>query len=222
MAIAIVLPVAHRKVELRPEYPVATDRLLLRPLSHGDARDLLAYRSLEEVCRFVPFDPMDTEVIAEKLRGGWSRDAIVAEGDALTLGVALATTGRVIGDVMLFYRSAEHRGGEIGWVFHPDHSGHGYATEASHALLHLAFDQLGLHRVIARVDSRNHASLRLAARLRMRREAHLVSNEWFKGEWSDEIDLALLEDEWAEQHSSGSKSCSWPVATASRSDGSRI
>ena len=73
-------------------------------------------------------------------------------------------------------------------------------------MLHLAFDQLGLHRVVARVDARNDASQRLAARLGMRREAHLVANEWFKGEWSDEVDFALLEDEWEAQHQRGAPS----------------
>jgi RimJ/RimL family protein N-acetyltransferase len=202
-------------VELQPEYPVVTERLLLRPLSFADAEALLAYRSLPEVCRFVPFHPMTGEVIAERLRSSWSRRAIEAEGDALTLGVELGECGRVIGDVVLFFRSAEHRGGEVGWVFHPEHSGRGYATEATHALLHLAFDQLGLHRVTARVDSRNDASLRLAARLGMRREAHLVSNEYFKGEWTDEIDVALLEEEWAAQHRAGPRSCAWPLAIPS-------
>jgi RimJ/RimL family protein N-acetyltransferase len=158
---------------------------------------------------------MDEQAIEERLRGVWSRTAIMAEGDALILGAELRETGQVIGDVMLAYRSAEHRGGEIGWVFHPGHSGHGYATEAAHAVLHLAFDQLGLHRVVARADSRNDASLRLAARLGMRREAHLIGNEWFKGAWSDEIDLALLEDEWAAQHAAGPRSCPWPLATPS-------
>ena len=65
------------------------------------------------------------------------------------------------------------------------------------ALLGLAFDDLGLHRVIARVDARNDASARLARRLGMRQEAYLVRNEWFKDEWTDELDFALLEEEWA-------------------------
>ena len=30
----------------------------------------------------------------------------------------------------------------------------------------------------------------------MRQEAVLVENEWFKGEWSTEIDFAILEREW--------------------------
>lgn len=190
-------------MELRPDYPVRTARLGLRPLGDLDTDDLLAYRSLEEVCRFVPFEPTDRVGIAERLATSWSRRAIEAEGEGLILGVELAETGRVIGDVMLFFASAEHRCGEVGWVFHPGHSGHGYATEAAHAVLHLAFDHLGLHRVTARVDARNASSLRLAERLGMRREAHLVENEWFKGAWSDEIVLALLEREWAARHAAG-------------------
>jgi RimJ/RimL family protein N-acetyltransferase len=187
-------------VRLSPHYPILTSRLRLRPLVAADTDDLLAYRSLEEVCRFVPFEPMTAHDVAEKLQAGWSRTTIDAEGQALHLGAELIATGQLIGDVMLAFQSAEHRSGEIGWVFHPGHSGHGYATEAAHAVLHLAFEQLGLHRVIARVDARNEASLRLGERLGMRREAHLISNEWFKGNWSDEIDFALLEDEWAGQH----------------------
>ena len=59
-----------------------------------------------------------------------------------------------------------------------------------------AFAELGLHRIIGRSDARNGPSLRLMERLGMRREAHLVENEFFKGEWSDEIDYAILAREW--------------------------
>jgi RimJ/RimL family protein N-acetyltransferase len=199
-------------MRLRADYPVHTTRLALRPLTAADTKDLVNYRSREDVCRFVPFDPMGPETIAERLNRGWACRAIVHEGEGLTLGAEVAETGQLVGDVTLFFRSAEHRNGEIGWIFHPDHSGRGYATEAAHAMLHLAFDQLGLHRVVARVDLRNETSLRLADRLGMRREALLVSNEWFKGAWSDEIDFAILEEEWAEQHADGPRSCPWPLA----------
>lgn len=194
-------------MKLRPDYPVPTDRLRLRPLATADIDDLVSYRSLQRVCRFVPFEPMDGDAVAERIAGVWAPREISAEGQSLTLGVELAATSRVIGDVVLFFHSAEHRGGEIGWVFHPDRSGHGYATEAAHAVLHLAFDELALHRVVARVDSRNEASIRLAERLRMRREAHLVENEWFKGGWSEEVGFAILEGEWADHHVAGAYPC---------------
>ena len=190
-------------MQLRTSYPVPTDRLRLRPLILLDADAVVAYRSRPDVCQYVPFEPMDRETVARFIIGRWSRRQIATEGDSLLLGLELVSIGQVIGDLTLWFRSAEHRGGEVGWVLNPDYSGRGYATEAVHALLHLAFDRLGLHRVVARVDSRNEASLRLANRVGMRREAHLVANEWFKGQWSDEVDFALLEDEWSAQHRFG-------------------
>jgi RimJ/RimL family protein N-acetyltransferase len=187
-------------VELHPSYPLRTSRLLLRPLSTADIDSLVAYRSLDEVCRYVPFEPMDADVVRKRLASAWSLTTITTEGEALTLGIELAESGALIGDVMLFFKSSAHLGGEIGWVLHPGYSGHGYATEASHAMLHVAFDQLGLHRVVARIVVGNTTSVRVAERLGMRPEAHLISHERLKGAWIDEIDFALLADEWTSIH----------------------
>ena len=180
---------------LAPDYPVFTDRLGLRPLHPADDVDAVhAYQSRPDVCRYVPYEPRSRAEVAERLRT--ARSTLTEEGQTLWLAVVLRSTDELIGDVMLFWRSAKHRGGEIGYVLNPSHQGHGYATEASRALLALGFDGLGLHRVIARVDSRNTASANVLRRLGMRQEAHLVQNEWFKGEWTDELDFAVLEDEW--------------------------
>jgi RimJ/RimL family protein N-acetyltransferase len=139
---------------------------------------------------------MDAATVRGRLDGMWARTTLDLEGDAVVLGIELTADRELIGDVMLRWVSAEHSCGEIGYCFHPSRGGQGYATEAAHATLHLLFDDLGLHRVIARVDARNVASARVCQRLGMRQEAHLVKNEWFKGEWSDELDFALLEAEW--------------------------
>ena len=110
-----------------------------------------------------------------------------------------AFAGCLIGDVLLFCHSAEHRGGEVGYVLAPGFRGHGYAAEAVSALLGLAFDDLGLHRVVARLDPRNVASARLARRLGMRHEAHFVGSYWDgrpgREEWTDEDVYALRADE---------------------------
>ena len=54
---------------LRPSYPVRTERLLLRPLSAGDADALLAYRGRDDVSRYVPFEPMSRDDILERIAG---------------------------------------------------------------------------------------------------------------------------------------------------------
>lgn len=189
-------------------YPVRTTRLHLRPLREDDVEDVVAYRGRSDVCRWVPFEPMSRSEVLDRIRS--SLGQLAQEGQALTAGVELPAAeapdvavdgqpdrrGIVIGDVVLIWRSREHATGEIGYVFHPDYSGQGFATEAVRALLDIAFGTYGLHRVTARIDARNLASVRLAERVGMRQEAHLVENEWFKGAWSDEIDYAMLQREW--------------------------
>ena len=178
--------------------------MLLRSLVASDVDALVSYRSLPDVCRWVPFQPMDADTVLARISNQWSGRTLQNDGDALILGVEIAATSELVGDLMLLYSSSVHRSAEIGYVFHPDHAGHGYATEASHELLHVAFDELAAHRVMARVDPRNHASVGVLRRLGMREEAHLIENEWFKGEWGDELDFAVLSREW---HARGDAAC---------------
>lgn len=194
-------------MKLAPVYPIRSARLLLRPLTEADVDDLVEYRSIPEVCRYVPFAPQSAEDVIARINGVWRPQALDQEGDAITLGAELLESGKLIGDVMVRWLSAEHRCGEIGYVFSPAYSGRGYAAEAAHASLHFAFDDFGLHRVIARLDARNSASARLATRLGMRQEALLRENEWFKGEWTDEIDFAMLAQEWPSRKLAGCPSC---------------
>jgi RimJ/RimL family protein N-acetyltransferase len=182
---------------LAPDYPVRTKRLLLRPLTLADADALHTYQSRADVCRYIPYEPRSREEILDRLNDpARTRATLDGEGQALLLALIRRDTGELVGDVMLFWRSAEHRTGEIGYVVSPDHQGSGFATEAAGALLDLAFAGLGLHRVIARIDERNVASAAVLRRLGMRQEARLVENEWFKGEWSTEVDFAMLDHEW--------------------------
>jgi RimJ/RimL family protein N-acetyltransferase len=103
----------------------------------------------------------------------------------------------MVGDVVLMYISEAHRQGEIGFVLHPNHQGHGYATEAAREMLRLGFERLGLHRIVGRLEARNAASAAVLERLGMRLEAHLHENEWVKGEWQSELVYAMLATEWA-------------------------
>jgi RimJ/RimL family protein N-acetyltransferase len=182
---------------LHPDYPIETDRLLLRPITADDVDDLHSYQSIPEVCRYIPPEPRTREQILERIATTY-HSTLDEAGQYLNVAVERRADARVIGDIVLFWHSAEHKSGEIGYVFHPDVAGRGYATEACRPVLALAFDGLGLHRVTARIDARNGPSAALARRLGMRQEAHLVENEWFKGEWTDELDFAILASEWRE------------------------
>lgn len=181
---------------LKPDYPIRTPRLALRPYTLDDLDALYDIQSRPDVTRYLLFEARDRDEVRKSLRQKVAATALDYEGANLTLAVVLPETGALIGDVMLFWRSREHRQGEIGYIFHPDQGGQGYATEAARVMLRLGFDEFGLHRIIGRVDARNTASARVLKRLGMRREAHFLQNEIVKGEWTDEIVYAMLGEEW--------------------------
>ncbi|MFE3774136.1 GNAT family N-acetyltransferase [Streptomyces sp. NPDC059122] len=182
-----------------PDYPLRTERLDLRPVRHDDFDAIYAYQRLPEVCRYLYWGPHDEAGSRASVADKVTRTALRESGDFLQLAVVVHETGTLVGDVTFVYTHREHRQGGIGYVFHPDHAGHGYATEASRALLKLGFEELGLHRIQAELDGRNTASAKLLERLGMRREGHLRENEFLDGEWSDEVIYAILAREWRAQ-----------------------
>lgn len=181
---------------LNPSYPITTDRLLLRPFTADDFDAVYAVHSRADVTRYLYWSARSAGDVRKLLVARAEQTVLDDEGDGLNLAVELRDTKTVIGEVRLSWHSAEHRQGEVGFIFDPDHHGRGYATEAARAMLALGFDELRLHRIVGRLDARNTASARVLERLGMRREAHLVENELVKREWTDEVVYAMLDREW--------------------------
>jgi RimJ/RimL family protein N-acetyltransferase len=182
-----------------PALPVLTPRLFLRQFESGDLEPLLVFHSDPASVRYVPFPPRDLAGMASALAQKISHTSLLADGDRLELAVVTTADETVIGDVMLALRSVEHETVEVGYIFSPASTGHGYATEAVRALLDVAFFQLRARRVIARVDVRNSPSRALLERLGVRLEAELLENEWYKGELTSEVDYGILAREWRDR-----------------------
>ncbi|HEY4571679.1 MAG TPA: GNAT family N-acetyltransferase [Kribbella sp.] len=176
--------------------PIETDRLTLRRYVEDDYDDLLKLQSNPDVTRFLLYDVRTPEQVKETLAGRLADVPMDRDGQALTVAVILRDTGQHVGEVVLFMNSVEQRTGELGYVFHPEFHGRGFAAEASVELLRLGFEELGMHRIIARLDARNSGSVNLLKRLGLRQEAHFVKNEYLKGEWTDELVFAMLAEEW--------------------------
>jgi RimJ/RimL family protein N-acetyltransferase len=178
-----------------------TDRLELRAFEDSDFDAVYAMRSDAEVARYLYWEPETEEAARRALSKKVANVSLLAEGDALSLAAVERTSGRLVADVSLHWVSRDHALGEIGYIVHPGHAGRGYATEAAAPLLGIAFDELRLHRVIGRTEARNLASARVLEKLGMRREAHLVENEFVKGEWQSELVYAILDHEWRSRQS---------------------
>ncbi|MEQ1770644.1 MAG: GNAT family protein [Devosia sp.] len=182
-----------------PDYPIETERLRLRPFNRGDVDAVFAYRRREDVAQYLFDRPLSHDECAEAVRGRTGQVAFIAEGDKILLAVEQKVDGHVIGEVSLIWRSITDRQAEIGYIFHPDFHGRGYATEAGRALLAFGFGEAELHRIYARCDARNVSSWRVMERLGMRREAHFREHMQVKGRWDEEMIYAVLENEWRER-----------------------
>ncbi len=168
----------------------------MRWFAEEDFDALLSIQSRADVARWLYWDARRPDEVRRSLEYKMRATRLAGDGDCVNLAVTRKDTGDLIGDCTICLRSREHRQGEIGFVFHPDHHGHGYATEVSRLLLELCFDDLDLHRVIGRLEARNAPSAGVLERIGMRREGHLVENEFVKGEWQSELLYAILQREW--------------------------
>ncbi len=179
-----------------PDYPIVTERLRLRPFSRRDVDSVYSYRSRPDVAQFLFDPPMTHDQCAEAVRLRTGQIAFSAEGDKVILAVERQEDSRLIGEVSLIWRSVPDQQGEVGYIFHPDAHGRGYATEATRPLLAFGFEVMGLHRIYARCDARNGASAAVMGKLGMRQEAHFREHVQSKGRWEEEVICAVLESEW--------------------------
>jgi RimJ/RimL family protein N-acetyltransferase len=177
---------------------VRTARLVLRAMTDEDVDDIHAYQSRPDVCRYLPFEPRSRDEVAQKVAKYSAALALSGDGDFWQLAIErVGDPGHVIGDVYFTITSAANATCEIGWTLHPSHTRSGYMTEAAQAVLNIAFNELGLHRAIARLDPRNHESAALCKRLGMREEARFREDLWLNDGWGDTAIYAILDREWA-------------------------
>lgn len=186
-----------------PTLPIETERLRLRPFTRDDIDAVFDYRRREDVTQYLIDAPMSRQGCAAVVQARIGQLSLVEDGDKIFLAVERRADAAMLGEVTLILRSLEARQAEIGYILHPRHRGRGYATEAARALLTLAFDGAGLHRVYARCDARNAASFAVMERLGMRQEAHFREHALLKGAWDEELIYALLEQEWRAANVSG-------------------
>ncbi len=170
-----------------PDLPLRTERLVLRRATGNDLDEMLAYYGDAGVAEHLLHPPFTRRELEDRLRRPETAEA---------LQLVIELHGKVVGDVVLMLEGPSYDTGELGWVLNPAHAGRGIATEAARALLDLAFEHYGLHRVRAELDARNTRSAALAERLGMTKEAHLRQDSWSKGEWTDTPHYSILVDEW--------------------------
>lgn len=137
-----------------------TDRLVLRVPAMGDFERYAELLADEQAARYIGGQLPRAAAWRRFLQmpGAW-----VVQGFAM-FSVLEKGSGRWLGQIGP-WRPDGWPGNEVGWSFHPDAWGKGYATEAANAAIDWAFEHLGWDDIIHCIDPDNIPSQQLAMRL---------------------------------------------------------
>lgn len=181
-------------------WPRTAGPLTLCPPTVPDIEQAVTWRNSPEVTCWLLRTTVDP--------GTYTRSWL--EEDPDSIGVAAHVDGELVGTGSLDIVDAmgQVHAGEsiwrraqagIGYTIDPAHAGRGYATHLARALLSIAFDDLGLHRVTAGCFADNTPSWRAMERIGMRREQHGIKDSWHAElGWLDGYTYGILCEEWAE------------------------
>ncbi|GJF32377.1 acetyltransferase [Kitasatospora sp. NE20-6] len=185
---------------VRTVHPVHLEgpRLAVREfrLAPDDVAALHAVFGDPETARYLPFESQDEEECADQIEL-YLDEARQEPRTAYRLAVTLRADGHdpaPVGNAVLGLEG--DRAASLGYALRRDTWGNGYAGEITALLCGFAFGTLGLHRLAARVDPANTASVRVLTRAGFRPEGRIRHDLHLRGAWHDSLLFSLLEDEW--------------------------
>lgn len=141
---------------------IKTKRLLLRPVTLADAKEMFLYASDEENVRYsfaVNRSLEETKAIIA---------AIYLARPLGRWGIELKETGAFIGTIDLHNLKEEVLRAEVGYTLDKNYWNQGYMTEAAAAFVKVFFEELGMNCLVARHDKENPASGRVMQKAGMK------------------------------------------------------
>jgi len=175
-----------------PILPLHTARLLLQVMKPADASVLAAYRNEPDVAKYQDWD------LPYTLEDAQTMLAEQAELDDLAIDrwvqVAIEHDGVVVGDLGVNLARDGHVP-ILGYTIAPEHQGSGYASEAAAAIVDAIFAHTHAHRIVATLDPKNFASMRVIEPLGFEFEGIARKHELIRGEWLDDTRFALLRED---------------------------
>ncbi len=148
---------------------VVTARLVLRPFTDVDRAPFAALNAHPLVVESLGSSPIraESDAMVDHYRRGDGPRRLGAVGGR---GGRRPTVRRHGGPAPGARGAAVRPGGRGGWRLHPDHWGHGYATEAAAASLDYGFDEAGLDEIVAFTTTVNTRSQAVMERIGMGRD----------------------------------------------------
>lgn len=172
------------------EGAIETDRLRLEPLTVEHAAELFGVMSDPRLYTYIPHEPPATLPDLEaRFRRFAARRSPCRTELWLNWVLRVKASGLAVGRVEATVR--DDRTATVAYELGTAHWGHGLATEGCLAMATVLFSEYPVDELIAEVDTRNVASIRLLERLGFRRTAERKDADFFKGATSHEFAYAL-------------------------------
>jgi len=188
---------AQRSTEL------TTNRLQLRLIALNDLDEIHQLHSLPETDRYntlgIPENKADTEAIVQQ----WLNQQQAEPERHFTWRIADGATQDFIGLIALHLGEVRFKLGEVWYKLLSTYWGQGLATEALQAVLKFSFETLHLHRIEAGCATENLASIRVLEKVGMQREGSKRRVLPIRGQWLDNYEYAILENEWKAMNNEG-------------------
>lgn len=173
------------------KFPVLeTERLVLRQLSQGDARDIFHYFSLDEVTKFYDLESFTYINQAEELISRWSQRFDRNLG--VRWGITLRSENGIIGTCGFHDWRKNHQKAEIGYELTPEYWRNGIMTEAIQKVIDYGFNNLGLNRIEAFVEPENIRSRKVLEKKGFKEEGTLEENFYWRNQFVDVVLYALI------------------------------
>jgi [ribosomal protein S5]-alanine N-acetyltransferase len=172
------------------EIILEADRLRLEPVREGHALELFEVLANEQLYLFIPREPPQTiEALTNRFKRLEKRSS--PNGDEMWLNwiIRSKTSACCMGRIEITIRS--DRSAYLAYELGVPYWGQGFATEACRKVLKTLKEEYGVSQVVAEVDTRNAASIRLLERLGFQRISVHEKADFFKGSNSDEYKYAL-------------------------------
>lgn len=157
-----------------------TARLFLRPPRLDDAEALLEFVGDEEVMRRIGDEPggrEKAEAFVDRWIKRWERNEVgqfIVERDGQLIGrVGLIVWDRRTWETSAYDLVGDHAQEELGWALVRRAWGHGYATEAAHAVKIWCHEERGIKGLVSLIAPDNVRSQRVAQKLGARLEARI-------------------------------------------------
>lgn len=173
---------------------IKTKRLIIRLAEPEDAEAIFSYRSDFIENRYQGWFPDSAEEVRNYI--STMPETMDVSNVCFQFAITDVSENRLIGDMGIIFTSHDRMQAEVGCTLHKAYHRKGYATEALSAMIGYLFKVLKKHRIIASIDPRNTASIRLIERLGFRKEAYFKESYYLHGEWADDMVYAMLRTEW--------------------------